>query len=82
MKKQHLSQGKKLSKRELKTIAGGKKICGSNGMCLQVSPTCMEPACQGTAPVQCSTPQGTCGRIAPNCEEPACRPNIELPPHG
>ncbi|SFN00130.1 bacteriocin-type signal sequence-containing protein [Chryseobacterium oleae] len=61
MKKIILQSAKKLSKKELKTIAGGKLDC------MRSNP-CMEPCEQ--------IPPGTCTRISVNCAQKECRPQI------
>lgn len=45
MKNHHLYKGKKLSKKELRTIAGGLKKCFYAGACLRISEDCAEPQC-------------------------------------
>ncbi|WP_185145694.1 bacteriocin [Chryseobacterium sp. G0186] len=82
MKKQNLNKGKKLSKKELKTIAGGKLICThSGGGCAQISPTCYEPQCRPGITMVCMPGTGpqVCTTISMNCEEPPCRPKLDIP---
>jgi len=78
MKKQMLENGKKLSKKELKTVAGGKKICMYNGICTQVGLTCIELQCQ-TAELKCTDIVGNCISISLDCIEPKCRFEIGIP---
>ncbi|WP_276730399.1 hypothetical protein [Chryseobacterium carnipullorum] len=48
MKNQNLNNGKKLNKRELRTIVGGKEMCvdPSTGECRKYGRTCAELRCQ------------------------------------
>jgi bacteriocin-like protein len=40
-----LTKGKKLNKKELRTIAGGKPKCFVAGICIRISDDCAEPQC-------------------------------------
>ncbi|MCQ9633898.1 hypothetical protein MP477_02900 [Chryseobacterium sp. WG23] len=47
MKNQNLNNGKKLNKRELRVITGGKEMCLlANLQCKRISLSCAEPQCQ------------------------------------
>lgn len=47
MKSQHLNNGKKLNKKELRVITGGKEMCLlSNFTCKKISFACAELQCQ------------------------------------
>lgn len=76
-----LENGKKLSKKALKTIAGGKKICMYNGKCAQFDPSCWEPQCQTGGPggLTCTDIVGNCVVISISCIEPKCRSEIGIP---
>lgn len=76
MRKQHLNNGKKLNKKELKTIKGGVKICSiQNGtICTQIHPSCYEPQCRTGQPnLTCTDIVGNCVVISISCIEPKCR---------
>jgi len=82
MKKQHLNNGKKLNKKELKTIKGGVMICagGTNGKCAQIHPSCYEPKCRsGQAELTCTDITNQCVVFSPSCIEPKCRFDIGIP---
>lgn len=67
---------KKLSKKELKTIKGGVRICSiQNGtICTQIHPSCYEPQCrQGTGTLNCTDIVNNCVVYSPACTEPKCR---------
>ncbi|HAO29697.1 MAG TPA: hypothetical protein DCQ68_22910 [Chryseobacterium indologenes] len=62
MKNQHLNKGKKLNKRELKSITGGLLRC--------IEPTyCPDPPCEAS---------GRCKITSPSCAEFQCRPNSPI----
>lgn len=47
MKNQNLNNGKKLNKKELRVITGGKEMCLLADLtCKRISFTCAEPQCQ------------------------------------
>ncbi|MBV8324930.1 bacteriocin [Chryseobacterium sp.] len=47
MKNQHLNHGKKLNKKELRVITGGKEMCWlPNLQCSKISFSCAELQCQ------------------------------------
>ncbi len=80
MKTQHLNNGKKLNKKELKTIKGGVMICThSGGGCAQIHPSCYERQCRPGATMVCMPGNGpmVCSVISFNCVEPPCWPNLE-----
>lgn len=45
MKNQNLNKGKKLNKKELRTIMGGRKKCLYNNVCILIDRLCAEPIC-------------------------------------
>lgn len=76
MKNQHLNNGKKLNKKELKTIKGGVMICSiQNGaICTKIHPSCYEPQCRsGQADLRCTDIVGNCVVFSPSCIESKCR---------
>ncbi|PXW18275.1 MULTISPECIES: bacteriocin [Chryseobacterium] len=81
MKNQHLNNGKKLNKKELKTIKGGVMICagGANGGCAQIHPSCYEKQCRPGVTEVCMPTSNTCIKRSFNCVEPPCWPNLEPP---
>lgn len=64
MKNQKLITGKKLNKKELKTILGGRLDCYA-GPCMMGHP------CE-------QIPAGVCIKIHPGCAQEECRPRPEL----
>lgn len=62
MKNILLKSGKKLSKKELRTIAGGKLNC------MTQETLCTNPPCE-------QIPFGTCTKISKNCAQEECRPD-------
>ncbi len=78
--KKHISEnGKKLNKKQLRTIAGGVKLCKSGGVCVQHGPTCYEPDCrtdQGGS-IKCADIVNNCVMYSIECIEPKCR--FEIP---
>ncbi|UCA60957.1 hypothetical protein KB553_05365 [Chryseobacterium rhizoplanae] len=81
MEKQNLNNGKKLNKKELRTIAGGVKICSYNGVCTQYGPSCYELACQegGGGSLRCTDIVNKCVVYSIECVEPKCRFDIGIP---
>ena len=83
MKTQHLNNGKKLNKKELKTIKGGVMICTTHGLggkvCAQIHPSCYEPQCRPGFTQICMPNGSTCSTISFNCTEPPCWLNLEPP---
>ncbi|MGN7863622.1 bacteriocin [Chryseobacterium sp. 22458] len=45
MKNQNINKGKKLNKKELRTIMGGRKKCLYNNVCILIDRLCAEPIC-------------------------------------
>ncbi|MDN3692783.1 bacteriocin [Chryseobacterium tructae] len=66
MKKQTSLQAKKLSKKELKTIAGGMLNC------MQPGNPCEGPNCD--PPIVSDDPRAYCTIISPRCGQIVCRP--------
>ncbi|WP_123966590.1 hypothetical protein [Chryseobacterium phosphatilyticum] len=66
MDKKLLSKGKKLSKRELKTIAGGLLNC------MQPGTPCEGPLCD--PPIVSDDPRDYCTIFSPRCAQIVCRP--------
>lgn len=82
MRNQYLNNGKKLNKKELKTIKGGVMICagGTNGKCAQIHPSCYEPQCRsGQAELTCTDITNQCVVFSLSCIEPKCRFDIGIP---
>ncbi|RKE81956.1 bacteriocin [Chryseobacterium cucumeris] len=81
MRNQHLNNGKKLNKKELKTIKGGVMICSiQNGtICTQTHPSCYEPQCRPGVTEVCMPTSNTCIKKSFSCVEPPCWPNLEPP---
>ncbi|MDR6458496.1 bacteriocin-like protein [Chryseobacterium vietnamense] len=84
MRNPHLNNGKKLNKKELKTIKGGVMICstgGANGrVCAQIHPSCYEPECRsGQAELRCTDIVNNCVVFSLSCIEPKCRFDIGIP---
>ncbi|AZA83990.1 bacteriocin [Chryseobacterium lactis] len=79
MKKQNLNQGKKLTKKQLKTISGGVMICTHSGRCAQIHPTCYEKQCRPGASEVCMPTSNTCTKKSFSCVEPPCWPDLEPP---
>ncbi|WP_454045486.1 bacteriocin [Chryseobacterium sp. Marseille-Q8038] len=80
MKKQMLENGKKLNKKELKTIQGGVMICSHQGICAQIHPSCYEPKCRtGEAELRCTDIVGNCVMISLSCMEAKCRFETGIP---
>ncbi|WP_164465205.1 hypothetical protein [Chryseobacterium lactis] len=53
MKKQNVNNGKKLNKKELRVITGGKEMCWVHGLgCSKFSISCAEPQCQPTIEIE------------------------------
>lgn len=75
MKKQMSENGKKLSKKELRTIAGGVKLCMRGSVCIQFGLSCFEPECKsGTGgSLQCTDIVNNCVVFSIECNEPKCR---------
>ncbi|MGH1517536.1 hypothetical protein [Chryseobacterium sp. JK1] len=73
---------KKLSKKELRTIAGGVKLCKSGGVCIQHGPACYEPDCKDGegGSVRCTDIVNNCVMYSIECIEPKCRFDIGIPP--
>ncbi|MDH6254108.1 hypothetical protein M2347_003835 [Chryseobacterium sp. H1D6B] len=65
MKNQNLEKGKKLSKRELRTITGGLLNC------MEATP-CPSLPCEPSG-----YPNG-CTKISVSCAQKVCRPGIEI----
>lgn len=80
MRKQHLNNGKKLNKKELKSITGGKIVCStSGGGCAQINTGCIEPQCRPGVTEVCMPLSNTCIKKSFSCVEPPCWPNLEPP---
>ncbi len=76
MRNQHLNNGKKINKKELKTIKGGVMICSiQNGtICTQTHPSCYEPQCRGgQSQLRCTDIVNNCVVFSPACIEAKCR---------
>ncbi len=53
MKKQNLANGKKLIKKELRVITGGKEMCWLPELvCSKISFSCAEPQCQPSIEIE------------------------------
>lgn len=80
MRNQHVNNGKKLNKKELKTIKGGVMICSHQGICAQIHLSCYEPECRtGQAQLKCTDIVNNCVVFSPSCIEPKCRFDIGIP---
>lgn len=80
MRNQHVNNGKKLNKKELKTIKGGVMICSYQGICAQIHPSCYETECRtGQAQLKCTDTINNCVVFSPSCIEPKCRFDIGIP---
>ncbi|NIF04845.1 hypothetical protein F3J23_05260 [Chryseobacterium sp. Tr-659] len=81
MNNKHLNNGKKLNKKQLRTIAGGVKVCMRGGVCTQFGPSCYEPECKegsgGT--LKCTDIVNNCVVYSIECIEPKCRFDIGIP---
>ncbi|HCN49708.1 MAG TPA: hypothetical protein DIT10_11550 [Chryseobacterium sp.] len=79
MKKQISENGKKLSKKQLRTIAGGVKLCKSGGVCIQYGPSCYELDCRtdGGGSIKCADIVNNCVMYSIECIEAKCR--FEIP---
>lgn len=80
MKKQ-IENIKKLSKKELKTIAGGVKLCKRGDECTQFGPSCFEPECKDGVggSLKCTDIVNNCMVFSIECIEPKCRFDTGIP---